>query len=141
MLRQLAECLMIAMKLMVDSKQQGEMIGAPTLGRVSYSEFTPRFMTATSPTRFQAHRKVSCTMAATMANGDASHTPLEVSFPLPRAPHTNIHLQLTNNGPNLILFLTTATPESASSAPLGSFVYAMPNVGLSCPPNNSSVEN
>ncbi|KAF1844402.1 uncharacterized protein K460DRAFT_290061 [Cucurbitaria berberidis CBS 394.84] len=66
-------------------------------------------------------------MAATMTNGDASHAPIEVSFPLPKAPHTNIHLQLTNNGPNLVLFLTTATPDSASSAPLGSFVYAMPN--------------
>ncbi|EOA85437.1 uncharacterized protein SETTUDRAFT_49170, partial [Exserohilum turcica Et28A] len=55
--------------------------------------------------------------------------PIEVSFPLPKAPATNIHLQLTNNGPNLVVFLTTASPESASaSAPLGSFVYAMPNV-------------
>ncbi|CAG5143452.1 uncharacterized protein ALTATR162_LOCUS1353 [Alternaria atra] len=60
-------------------------------------------------------------------NGNASHAPIEVSFPLPKAPHTNIHLQLTNNGPNLLLFLTTATAESASSAPLGSFVYSMPN--------------
>ncbi|OAL44383.1 hypothetical protein IQ07DRAFT_605148 [Pyrenochaeta sp. DS3sAY3a] len=66
-------------------------------------------------------------MAATVTNGEASHASHEVSFPLPRAPYTNIHLQLTNNGPNLILFLTTATPESASSTPLGSFVYAMPN--------------
>ncbi|KAF1947522.1 hypothetical protein EJ02DRAFT_417698 [Clathrospora elynae] len=66
-------------------------------------------------------------MAATMTNGDASHAPIEVSFPLPRAPHTNIHLQLTNNGPTLLLFLTTASADSASSAALGSFVYAMPN--------------
>jgi hypothetical protein len=67
-------------------------------------------------------------MATTLANGDASHVPIEVSFPLPRAPHTNIHLQLTNNGPNLLLFLTTSSPESATSSALGSFVYAMPNV-------------
>ncbi|KAF2849136.1 hypothetical protein T440DRAFT_508918 [Plenodomus tracheiphilus IPT5] len=66
-------------------------------------------------------------MANEMTNGDASHAPIEVAFPLPKAPHTNMHLQLTNNGPNLLLFLTTATPESASSSPLGSFVYAMPN--------------
>ncbi|KAL6157531.1 hypothetical protein ACJQWK_06271 [Exserohilum turcicum] len=65
-------------------------------------------------------------MAAPNAQSDA---PIEVSFPLPKAPATNIHLQLTNNGPNLVVFLTTASPESASaSAPLGSFVYAMPNV-------------
>ncbi|KAH7389937.1 hypothetical protein BKA66DRAFT_510939 [Pyrenochaeta sp. MPI-SDFR-AT-0127] len=66
-------------------------------------------------------------MAASMTNGDASHAPIEVAFPLPRAPHTNMHLQLTNNGPNLVLFLTTATSDSASSTPLGSFVYALPN--------------
>ncbi|CAA9960934.1 PAC4 domain containing protein [Pyrenophora teres f. maculata] len=66
-------------------------------------------------------------MAAATTNSDASHAPIEVAFPLPKAPHTNIHLQLTDNGPNLLLFLTTATPESASSTPMGSFVYAMPN--------------
>ncbi|KAF2124662.1 hypothetical protein P153DRAFT_301612 [Dothidotthia symphoricarpi CBS 119687] len=66
-------------------------------------------------------------MAAATTKSDASHAPVEVSFPLPRGLRTNIHLQLTNNGPNLVLFLTTASPESASSAPLGSFVYAMPN--------------
>ncbi|OAL04745.1 hypothetical protein IQ06DRAFT_100743 [Phaeosphaeriaceae sp. SRC1lsM3a] len=66
-------------------------------------------------------------MATTLINGDASHAPIEVAFPLPRAPHTNIHLQLTDNGPNLLLFLTTSSPESAASSPLGSFVYAMPN--------------
>ncbi|KAL6707508.1 hypothetical protein ACN47E_004078 [Coniothyrium glycines] len=69
-------------------------------------------------------------MATTRTNGDVSHNPKEVSFPLPRAPHTNIHIQLTNNGPNLVLFLTSATPESASSALLGSFVYAMPDRAL-----------
>ncbi|EDU43457.1 hypothetical protein PtrSN002B_000432 [Pyrenophora tritici-repentis] len=66
-------------------------------------------------------------MAAATTNSDASHAPIEVAFPLPKAPHTNIHLQLTDNGPSLLLFLTTATPESASSTPMGSFVYAMPN--------------
>jgi hypothetical protein len=69
-------------------------------------------------------------MATTSANGDASHAPIEVSFPLPRAPHTSIHLQLTNNGPNLLLFLTTSSAESANSSALGSFVYAMPNVSF-----------
>jgi hypothetical protein len=67
-------------------------------------------------------------MAITLTNGDVSHAPIEVSFPMPRAPHTNIQLQLTNNGPNLLLFLTTTTADAASSSPLGSFVYAMPNV-------------
>ncbi|KAH7128302.1 hypothetical protein B0J11DRAFT_432089 [Dendryphion nanum] len=51
----------------------------------------------------------------------------EVSFPLPRAPQTNIHLQLTNNRTSLLLFFTSATTDSAASASMGSFVYAMPN--------------
>ncbi|KAF2641938.1 hypothetical protein P280DRAFT_489299 [Massarina eburnea CBS 473.64] len=62
-----------------------------------------------------------------LPNGKASSKPIEVAFPLPRAPQTNIHLQLHNNGPNILLFLTTSTGESATSAPMGSFVYAMPN--------------
>ncbi|RMZ70802.1 20S proteasome chaperone domain-containing [Pyrenophora seminiperda CCB06] len=66
-------------------------------------------------------------MAAATTHSNASHAPIEVAFPLPKAPHTNVHLQLTDNGPNLVLFLTTATPESASSTTMGSFVYAMPN--------------
>jgi hypothetical protein len=67
-------------------------------------------------------------MATPVTHGDASHAPVEVSFPLPKAPRTNIHLQLRDNGPNITLFLTTSTPESASAVPLGSLVYAMPNV-------------
>jgi hypothetical protein len=67
-----------------------------------------------------------------MTNGAASNAPIEVCFPLPKAPHTNIHLQLTDNGLNLLLFLTTSTSESASASALGSFVYAMPNVSYIC---------
>lgn len=67
-------------------------------------------------------------MASNMASGNAPHTSIEVAFALPKAPHTNIHLQLTDNGPNLLIFLTTSTPDSAALSPLGSFVYAMPNV-------------
>ncbi|KAF1954683.1 hypothetical protein CC80DRAFT_475305 [Byssothecium circinans] len=62
-----------------------------------------------------------------LSNGETSAKPVEVSFPLPRAPQTNIHLQLRNNGPNILLFLTTSTGESSTTVPLGSFVYAMPN--------------
>ena len=73
-------------------------------------------------------------MASATANGvpdgDAADKPIEVAFPLPRAPQTNIHLQLRNNGPNILLFLTSSSSEASSSAPLGSFVYAMPNVSF-----------
>ncbi|KAF2011168.1 hypothetical protein BU24DRAFT_54526 [Aaosphaeria arxii CBS 175.79] len=68
-------------------------------------------------------------MTSGVPNGESSIEPVEVSFPLPRAPQTNIHLQLTNNKTSLLVFLTTAAADHTSlSAPLGSFVYAMPNL-------------
>ncbi|KAF2864917.1 hypothetical protein BDV95DRAFT_632590 [Massariosphaeria phaeospora] len=66
-------------------------------------------------------------MASTLPNGAAAHSPIEVSFPLPRAPQTNIHIQLRDNTTSILLLLTTSAAESSSSTPLGSFVYAMPN--------------
>ncbi|KAF3042808.1 hypothetical protein E8E11_007657 [Didymella keratinophila] len=66
-------------------------------------------------------------MATAVTNGDASHAPIEVSVPLPLAPRTDINIRLHDNGPNITLFLTTTTPDAASSVPLGSLVYAMPN--------------
>ena len=69
------------------------------------------------------------TMTSAIPNGVASPKPIEVAFPLPRAPQTNIHLQLTNNATSILVFLTTTSGESSTtSAPLGSLVYAMPNV-------------
>lgn len=67
-------------------------------------------------------------MASSLTNGKASQEPIQVSFPLPKAPRTDINLQLQDNGPNITVFLTTSTPDSASSVPLGSLVYTMPNV-------------
>jgi hypothetical protein len=67
-------------------------------------------------------------MATAVTKGDASHAPIEVSVPLPLAPRTDINIRLHDNGPNITLFLTTTTPDAASSVPLGSLVYAMPNV-------------
>ncbi|KAF2740836.1 hypothetical protein EJ04DRAFT_530967 [Polyplosphaeria fusca] len=66
-------------------------------------------------------------MATSPPNGASSINPIEVSFPLPKAGQTDVHLQFTNNATNLLLFLTTTTTESSAAAPLGSFVYAMPN--------------
>ncbi|OCL07164.1 hypothetical protein AOQ84DRAFT_295606 [Glonium stellatum] len=54
--------------------------------------------------------------------------PLEFSFSLPHSPQTNIHLHLTNHRASLLIFLTTASTDAATTAAsLGSFVYAMPN--------------
>jgi hypothetical protein len=56
---------------------------------------------------------------------------VELSFQLPKAPETKIHLQLTINATSLLLFLTTVYGVDApKAAPLGSFVYALPDVSL-----------
>lgn len=58
----------------------------------------------------------------------AASKPLELSFPLPHAPQTSIHLHLTNHRTSLLVFLTTSSADAAvATAALGSFVYAMPN--------------
>ncbi|CZR66134.1 uncharacterized protein PAC_16035 [Phialocephala subalpina] len=58
----------------------------------------------------------------------ASNTPLELSFPLPKAPDTKIHLRLSAYTTSLLLFLTTALDGNTSTVPpLGSFVYALPD--------------
>ena len=56
--------------------------------------------------------------------------PIELSFPLPKAPHTMLHTHLTFLATSTMLFLTTAAVGEATSsvAPMGSFVYAMPDV-------------
>lgn len=62
-----------------------------------------------------------------------STVPIELSFPLPRAPETKVHLSLTINTTSLLLFLTTVYGgEQSASAALGSFVYALPDVSLTC---------
>lgn len=56
--------------------------------------------------------------------------PIEISFPLPKAPHAILHGHLTFLDGCVVVHLTTSEfGESGSSlAPLGSFVYAMPDV-------------
>lgn len=64
---------------------------------------------------------------AAMATG----APKSLSFPLPRGPETRIHMRLTNNPTCILLFLTTSqNGDTSSPAALGSFVYALPDVGL-----------
>lgn len=55
--------------------------------------------------------------------------PQELSFPLPKNPHTILQAHLTFFETSMMLFLTTSTigESSSSLAPMGSFVYAMPN--------------
>jgi Proteasome assembly chaperone 4 len=55
----------------------------------------------------------------------------QIAIPLPTNFHTTIHVHLTFFKTNTMLFLTTATAgDSGGLTPMGSFVYAMPNVSL-----------
>lgn len=55
----------------------------------------------------------------------------QLSFPLPRSLDTRIFVQLTVQAKSVIIFLTTAAAdETANPPPMGSFVYAMPDVSL-----------
>lgn len=55
--------------------------------------------------------------------------PLEISFLMPRSLDTTIHLRISFLGPSTMLFLTTTSMGSSQAiSPLGSFVYAMPDV-------------
>ncbi len=59
---------------------------------------------------------------------------IEVSVPLPRSPDTRIYIRLTTQSKAILVFLTTATVgEAATATPLGSFVYALPNVSGTLP--------
>merc|ERR1712093_514398 len=57
----------------------------------------------------------------------ASGQPVQLSFPLPKAPDTRIHVHLTIQTTSILLFLTTAMNGDTSTVPLGSFVYALPD--------------
>lgn len=63
--------------------------------------------------------------------------PIELSFPLPKAPETLIHIHLTINSTSLLLFLTTSVGGDASTpASLGTFIYALPDVSQNTPSNS-----
>jgi hypothetical protein len=68
----------------------------------------------------------------TMANVDAaivesSGRPIELSFPLPKSPDTRIYIRLTIQATSLLL-TTAMNGDTSRAAPLGSFVYALPDV-------------
>lgn len=64
------------------------------------------------------------------ANSPSVH-PISLSFPLPKAPETRLHIQLTIHKTSILLFLTTClSGDISTTAPLGSFVYALPDVSI-----------
>jgi len=65
---------------------------------------------------------------------------IQLSLPLPRSIDTRIFMHLTVKAKSVLLFLTTASGEEAGAAtPLGSFVYALPDVCSCLPPLLSSL--
>ena len=61
--------------------------------------------------------------------------PMQLSLPLPRSLDTRIYIHLTVKSRAIVLLLTTASAEQVGTlAPMGSFVYALPDVCASPPP-------
>lgn len=63
---------------------------------------------------------------------EPSFAPKQLSLTVPRHPHLNLHLHLTFLVNCSMVHLTTSTVGEShnSSPPLGSFVYAMPDVRM-----------
>ncbi|KAH9909878.1 hypothetical protein F4778DRAFT_22661 [Xylariomycetidae sp. FL2044] len=58
----------------------------------------------------------------------ATDEPVQLSFPLPRSLDTKVHMRLTVKAKAILLFLTTVAPDEAGKpAPMGSFVYSLPD--------------
>src|SRR5205823_2027659 len=69
--------------------------------------------------------------AKDMSSAAAESRTEQFSLPLPRSLDTRIYVHLTVRHRTLVLFLTTATAdELASPTPMGSFVYALPDVSF-----------
>lgn len=60
----------------------------------------------------------------------------ELSIPLPKSLDTRIYLRLSTQAKAILLSLTTASQdELAAPKPMGSFVYALPDVCGHCDPS------
>ena len=56
---------------------------------------------------------------------------IELAIDLPQTPGMRVHLHLTLLARSILLFLASSSIESSpTAAPLGSFVYAMPDVSV-----------
>ncbi|OXV05578.1 hypothetical protein Egran_06654 [Elaphomyces granulatus] len=66
-------------------------------------------------------------------NIQPSLEPLEISLPLPKSPHTTLHIHLTFLATSVMVFICTTVPgdsgagEGGALNSMGSFVYAMPD--------------
>lgn len=65
--------------------------------------------------------------------GPSTDTDVQVAFPLPKSLDTKIHLRLSIKAKVIVVYLTTVSAEDVGKpVPLGSLVYALPNVSCAC---------
>ncbi|KAK2762110.1 hypothetical protein FQN54_001117 [Arachnomyces sp. PD_36] len=67
--------------------------------------------------------------AITTPSTTPSLKPLELSFPLPKTPHTTLHIHLTFLATSVMVFITTTSMGDSGGTVkgMGSFVYAIPD--------------
>ncbi len=53
----------------------------------------------------------------------------QFSFPLPNAPQSKVFAHVTVYSQALVIFLSASDEGAAAPSNMGSFIYAMPNVG------------
>lgn len=64
---------------------------------------------------------------------------VQLSVPLPHSIDSRIYIHLTARSKYVMLFITTASAEEVGTAtPLGSFVYALPDVSPLLPSTTMS---
>lgn len=67
-----------------------------------------------------------------VSQDEMASKPIELAIPMPKAPDTKIHLQLTVRATSLLLFVSSVIDGNTSAtASMGSFVYAIPDVSHS----------
>lgn len=71
---------------------------------------------------------------ATALASEPSFKVHEFSFPVPKSLHAILHIHISVLGGCTLVHVTTTTigETTGSSVPLGSFVYAMPDVRKRC---------
>ena len=69
-------------------------------------------------------------MEALRAAPKPSQKTVSLALPLQLTPHTTLHIQLTRHAACTVVYSTTSGPSTTSSlSALGSFIFALPNVG------------
>lgn len=95
----------------------------------------PTFLNLTLQTNFsqpsqELLRNIS-NMSEDTRHDTSMGAPIELAFPLPKAPQSKIHMRLIISPTSILLLLTTVHQGETAKPALGSFVYALPDVRTS----------